>query len=34
MPADPAWDAESLALERFADRFNRHRLTVKGAPDA
>jgi len=34
MPADPAWDAESLALERFADRFNRHRLTVKGAPAA
>jgi lysophospholipase L1-like esterase len=34
MPADPAWDAESLALERFADRFNRHRLVVKGAPAA
>jgi lysophospholipase L1-like esterase len=34
MPADPAWDAESLALERFADRFNRHRLTVKGVPAA
>ena len=34
MPADLAWDGESLKLERFADRFNRHRLTVKGAPDA
>jgi lysophospholipase L1-like esterase len=34
MPADPAWDAESLALERFADRFNRHRLVVRGAPAA
>ena len=34
MPMDPAWDAESLRLERAADRFNRHRLTVTGAPAA
>ena len=34
MPMDPAWDAESVKIERIADRFNRHRLTVKGAPAA
>ncbi|MBI4600703.1 MAG: cellulase family glycosylhydrolase [Planctomycetes bacterium] len=30
MPHDPEWDLESVRLERVADRFNRHRLEVKG----
>jgi hypothetical protein len=34
MPQDPAWDAESVRLERIADCFNRHRLTVKGLAKA
>jgi hypothetical protein len=34
MPADPGWDAESVKLEGFADRFNRHRLIVAGLPAA
>ncbi|GAB6166990.1 hypothetical protein JCM19992_29900 [Thermostilla marina] len=32
MPKDPRWDAESLAVERFAERFNRQTLTVRGLP--
>ncbi len=32
MPFDPQWDPQSVALERIADRFNRHRLIVRGAP--
>jgi len=30
MPVDASWDAASLALERFTDTLNRHRLTVAG----
>ena len=30
MPIDPAWDAESLRLERVAERLNRYRLRVTG----
>ncbi len=30
MPMDPKWDAESVKLERFVERFNRHTLTVRG----
>ena len=30
MPMDPAWDAESIALEKTRERFNRFRLTVRG----
>jgi lysophospholipase L1-like esterase len=30
MPADEKWDPVSVALERFTERFNRHRLTVRG----
>ena len=30
MPMDASWDAASLALERFTDTLNRHRLTVAG----
>ncbi|HEY1064789.1 MAG TPA: SGNH/GDSL hydrolase family protein [Pirellulales bacterium] len=32
VPTDPQWDAESLALERFTERFNRGRLKVVGLP--
>ncbi|RMF94447.1 MAG: hypothetical protein D6741_12635, partial [Planctomycetota bacterium] len=32
MPKDPQWDAESLAVERFAERFNRQTLIVRGLP--
>ena len=32
MPADERWDAASLTLERFTERFNRQRLTVRGLP--
>jgi lysophospholipase L1-like esterase len=32
LAADPRWDAESIALEQFADRFNRQRLIVRGLP--
>jgi len=28
MPMDASWDARSLALERFTETLNRHRLTV------
>jgi len=28
MPMDPRWDAESVALEKVAERLNRHRLKV------
>ena len=30
MPLDPRWDAASIALERVAERLNRHRLVVAG----
>lgn len=30
MPIDPRWDADSIALERVNDRFNRLRLQVTG----
>ncbi|HOW18102.1 MAG TPA: SGNH/GDSL hydrolase family protein [Phycisphaerae bacterium] len=30
MPMDPAWDAESIAIEKVRERFNRFRLTVTG----
>lgn len=30
MPMDPAWDAESIALEKVAERLNRYRLTITG----
>ncbi|MGB9623875.1 MAG: hypothetical protein ACPMAQ_03345, partial [Phycisphaerae bacterium] len=30
MPMDPAWDAESMAIENVRERFNRFRLTVTG----
>lgn len=30
MPVDASWDAASLALERFTDTLNRHRLAVAG----
>lgn len=32
MPIDPQWDKESVAVERVAERFNRHRLRVTGLP--
>jgi hypothetical protein len=32
LAADPRWDAESIALEQFADHFNRQRLIVRGLP--
>jgi hypothetical protein len=34
MPMDPAWDPTSVEVEKVADRFNRHRLVVRGAPAA
>jgi len=34
MPMDPGWDKASIALEKMTDRFNRHRLTVRGLPAA
>lgn len=30
MPTDASWEAKSLALERFSETLNRHRLTVAG----
>jgi len=30
MPHDPAWETESIKLERVAERFNRYRLSVTG----
>jgi lysophospholipase L1-like esterase len=32
MPFDPQWDEKSAAQERIAERFNRHRLVVRGVP--
>jgi hypothetical protein len=32
MPLDPQWDEKSVALERIAERFDRYRLVVRGAP--
>ncbi len=34
LPADPACDPRSLALEQFSARFNRYRLIVEGLPTA
>ena len=34
MPVDGSWDAKSLALERFTETLNRHRLTVAGLSGA
>jgi lysophospholipase L1-like esterase len=34
MPMDGSWDANSLALERFTETLNRHRLTVAGLTGA
>lgn len=32
MPLDPAWDRESIELERFGQRLNRYRLAIVGLP--
>jgi len=34
MPMDPQWDAKSVEMEKVVERFNRHRLIVRGAPAA
>ncbi len=34
MPMDSQWDKKSLRLDQAAERFNRHTLTVAGAPAA
>ena len=34
MPFDPQWNEKSVAQERIADRFDRHRLVVRGVPAA
>ncbi|MEW6302054.1 MAG: SGNH/GDSL hydrolase family protein [Verrucomicrobiota bacterium] len=31
LPMDSKWDADSVKLERVVERFNQHRLVVKGA---
>jgi len=33
MPVDPQWDAESIAMEKVAERLNRHRLKITSLSD-